>query len=192
VRATVCSRNANSQNAWESPREQLTIGNDVGAFAISKLDEAAAIGGQTFSKSSARTALTEAFAMNAPRGGGVLRHTPVSEKLGLTQDNSGSAIVQHVCAHKSTVTQQEPLGRTHYSREICLSCRAFVRWLPKPSTIERRTLNAFKLARLAMRPDLTGWERQFICSVSGKKHLSPKQERLLVRLYATYLEGKPS
>jgi hypothetical protein len=41
-----------------------------------------------------------------------------------------------------------------------------------------------------MRPDLTDWERQFIRSVGGKKHVSPKQEAIIARLCAQYLEAK--
>jgi hypothetical protein len=43
-----------------------------------------------------------------------------------------------------------------------------------------------------MRPDLTGWERQFVRSVGGKKHLSPKQLEIVERLCTQYLEGKTS
>ena len=57
---------------------------------------------------------------------------------------------------------------------------------------ERERVNAFRLARLAMRPDLTGWERQFIRSVSEKKHLSPKQEALIARLVTQCLNKFPS
>jgi hypothetical protein len=82
-----------------------------------------------------------------------------------------------------------PQGHTHHAREVCVACGRFIRWSAKPVNVERRTLNAFRMARLAMRPDLTGWERQFICSVSGKKHLSPKQEALIAKLVTQYLEG---
>ena len=43
-----------------------------------------------------------------------------------------------------------------------------------------------------MRPDLTGWERQFVRSVGEKKHLSPKQQALIAQLVAQYLNKFPS
>jgi hypothetical protein len=96
------------------------------------------------------------------------------------------------CPHTATRTTRLPDSHPHFARLTCAICGGFLRWLPRPSTIERRTLNAFKLARLAMRPDLTSWERQFICSVRGEKNLSPKQEAIIARLVTQYLEGKPS
>jgi hypothetical protein len=84
-----------------------------------------------------------------------------------------------------------PQGHKHYAMETCAICGGFLRWLPKPETVQRQRLNAFKLARLAMRPDLTDWERQFIRSVGEKKHLSPKQQALVARLVTRYLEGAP-
>jgi hypothetical protein len=126
--------------------------------------------------------------MTAGKETGAVR-APIS-KLVCAETIATRAALQP-CTHSATVTERLPATHRHYARLTCGICGRFLRWLPKPQTIERRTLNAFKLARLAMRPDLTGWERQFIRSVSGKKHLSPKQEALLVRLYATYLEAQP-
>ena len=118
---------------------------------------------------------------------GVLLQTPINKDLRSTQSNSGVSIAQ-ACEHRATVTQRLPAGHKHFSKEICIQCGAFVRWLPKPETVQRQRLNAFRLARLAMRPDLTGWERQFIRSVGEKKHLSPKQQALVERLCREYLE----
>ena len=97
---------------------------------------------------------------------------------------------QAACKHQATVTQQEPPGTPHYSREVCLQCGAFLRWLPSPKTIERQKLNAFKLTKLSMHPDLNDWERDFLKSISAQKHLSPKQQAVLDKLVAKYLERK--
>jgi hypothetical protein len=94
------------------------------------------------------------------------------------------------CEHRATVTKQEPPGATHFSREICLECGAFVRWLPKPSTIERRTLNSFCLARLGMCEGLSDWERRFVRDVSKRRKLSPRQQALVERLCEGYLGGQ--
>jgi hypothetical protein len=112
---------------------------------------------------------------------------PGAKLTGLPQSNSGSGFAQHVCRHSTTRVEVMPQGYTHHAREVCAKCGRFVRWLPRPETIERARLNAFRLARLAMRPDLTGWERQFIRSVGEKKHLSPRQEALIARLVENYL-----
>jgi hypothetical protein len=125
-----------------------------------------------------------------PKREGACSNAPTPKLTGLPQSNSGVAIAQ-ACKHGTTRVELMPQGHTHHAMETCAICRRFLRWLPKPGTIERRTLNAFKLARLAMRPDLTDWERQFIRSVGKKKHLSPKQQALIARLVTQYLEGAP-
>ena len=123
--------------------------------------------------------------------GACASHAPDSPKLLLSSEEyqSGDALAQ-ACTHKSTVTVREPPGRTYFSKEVCIVCGAFLRWLPKHPTIERPTLNSFKLAKLAMRPELTHWERKFLRSISHRTRLSPKQQQIIDRLCATYLEGK--
>jgi hypothetical protein len=122
---------------------------------------------------------------------GALRHAPTPKLTGLPQHNCGIGSAQS-CTHSATVTERLPATHRHHARLMCAVCGRFLRWLPRPETIERERVNAFRMARLAMHPDLTGWERQFIRSVGGKKHLSPKQQALLVRLCAQYSEGKTS
>lgn len=58
----------------------------------------------------------------------------------------------------------------------------------KPTTVERQKLHAFKLARLAMRPELLHWERKFLSSVVHRRRLSPKQQQIIDRLCRQYLE----
>jgi hypothetical protein len=55
---------------------------------------------------------------------------------------------------------------------------------------DRRLSNAFRIAKLAMMPGLTHWERNFVRSISHRTRLSPKQQQIIDRLCATYLEGK--
>ena len=130
--------------------------------------------------------------MNAPaKREGACSNAPFPKLTGLAEVTSGSGFTQHVCRHNTTRVELMLQGHTHYGKEICAVCGRFIRWLPQPETIERRTLNAFKLARLAMRPDLTGWERKFIGSVGEKKHPSSKQQRVLSELFTRYLEGAP-
>jgi len=125
-----------------------------------------------------------------PKREGACSNAPTPKLTGLPQSNSGVAIAQHVCRHGTTRVELMPQGYTHHARVICAVCGRFIRWSSKPATIERRALNAFRLARLAMHPDLTDWERQFIRSVGEKKHLSPKQQALVERLCREYLEAK--
>lgn len=122
------------------------------------------------------------------KGEAALRHAATPKlRFNSPQDNSGVAIAQ-ACAHKATVTQRLPDG---HSWEICIQCGAFVRWLPKPETLERQRVNAFKLAKLVMHPYLTSWERQFLRRVSKLKKVSPKQLAVVDRLVRQYLEGAP-
>jgi len=123
-----------------------------------------------------------------PKREGALLQAPIP-KLDWTETTVARAALQP-CRHSVTTTKRLPDSHRHFARLTCALCGRHLRWLPKPSTMERRALNAFRLARLAMRPDLTDWERQFIRSVGEKKHLSPKQQALVERLCREYLEAK--
>ena len=127
-----------------------------------------------------------------PKREGACGNAPIPKlTTGLPQGNSGVAIPQ-ACKHGTTRVELVPQGHTHYGKEICAVCGRFIRWSAKPLNVERQRLSAFRLAKLAMRPDLTGWERQFVRSVGGKKHLSPKQLEIVERLCTQYLERKTS
>ena len=104
------------------------------------------------------------------------------------REKLSDARAYHVCSHNATVTEQMPRGHIHHAREVCTHCGVFIRWLPKPETIERRRLNGFKLAKLAMCDRLTSWERHFVRDRSQRKRVSPKQQEIIDRLCATYLE----
>lgn len=98
----------------------------------------------------------------------------------------------HYCAHSSTVTERMPEGSPHYAKVKCAACGAFLKFLPKPANVERRKLNAFKLAKLQM-CELTDRDRRFVESLArqGTK-FSPKQQEVFDKLCATYLKGGAS
>lgn len=82
-----------------------------------------------------------------------------------------------------------PPGSVHFGKEFCRDCDKVLRFLPKPETVERQKLNGFRLARLGMCGRLTNWERNFVRDVLRRRKLSPKQQAIVDRLVATYLEG---
>jgi hypothetical protein len=94
------------------------------------------------------------------------------------------------CQYARTVTEQMPRGHVHYTRKVCEACGTFIRWLPKPETVERQRLNAFRLARLAMQERLSAWERNFIRDAAQRKKLTPRQQEIVDELAATHLKGE--
>ena len=112
---------------------------------------------------------------------------------GQAEDKSGCSFAQvrhQPCTHPVTRTERFPGGVPHYSHEVCAMCGRHVRWFPKSATIERRRLNALRLARLGMCSTLSPWERQFVRDVSQQRKLSPKQSALVERLAVQHLEAK--
>jgi hypothetical protein len=92
------------------------------------------------------------------------------------------------CAHEQTTVIRYPPSSPHYAKELCSKCRKFLRWIPKPETIQRQIQNTNTLGMLVLRiDDLDEWTRHFIRSVSGLKHLSPKQQQVLDDLRHKYL-----
>ena len=104
------------------------------------------------------------------------------------RDKLTGGIEYSSCLHPATVIQRMLSGSVHYAAVRCDDCAAFIRWLPKPETIERRRLNGFRLARLLMCDRLTSWERHFVGDVSQRKRVSPRQEEIIDRLRADYLK----
>jgi hypothetical protein len=96
------------------------------------------------------------------------------------------------CAHNQTTTELLPQGSKHYAKLRCANCGEHLRFLPKPENVERRKLNAYRLAKLQMAPGLNQWERQFIDSLVklGNNKLSPKQQAAFDRLCLTYLDRR--
>lgn len=86
------------------------------------------------------------------------------------------------CKHQNTeivTTQSGP----HHAKEICRDCGLFLRWMPKPETIERRRLNAEKIATM-LSGKLTLWERNFLSGLPDKP--SPKQQEIVDRMWADH------
>jgi hypothetical protein len=122
--------------------------------------------------------------------GGACCNAPTPKLTGLAQSNSGVAITQHVCKHRTTRVEEMPPGSAHRVREVCATCGCWLRWLPSPANVERRTLNSFKLGRLGMCEGLSKWERRFVGDVLKLAKLSPRQQVLVERLCREYLEAK--
>ena len=123
------------------------------------------------------------------KGNAALRGAAISKLTGLAEGNSGSGFTQ-ACAHSATLTERLPDSHPHFARLTCAVCGKHLRWLPRPSTLARQRVNAFRLSKLAMHPGLSDWERNFLRDISQRRKLSPKQQTLLVRLCATYLEAQ--
>lgn len=75
-------------------------------------------------------------------------------------------VCSSACEHLNTRVEQMPENHVHHAREICGDCGDTLRWIAKPQSVERQRLNAFRLARLSMRRDLSRWETGFVASVS--------------------------
>ena len=129
--------------------------------------------------------------MNAfpKREGACCSNAPIPKLTGLHEHNCGHSFAQ-ACGHPVTRTERLPDGSPHHARLTCAICGRFLRWLPKPETLARQRVNAFNLAKLAMHPGLSDWERAFVRDVSKLTKLSPRQGALVVRLCREYLEGK--
>jgi hypothetical protein len=125
-----------------------------------------------------------------PPRAGAFGDAPAPSKTHSSQITPGHALTQ-LCAHKNTVTVREPPGRTHYSKEICIVCGRHLRWLPKPATLVRQRLNAFRLARLGMCGRLSHWERNFVAGILHRQKVSPKQQQIIDRLCREYLKEAP-
>jgi hypothetical protein len=107
--------------------------------------------------------------------------------FGLADDSAIVCGSQTFCEHQNTRIEQLASG-PHFAKEVCCDCDRVLRWLPKPVTVERCRLNGLRLVRLGMCRRLSTWERAFVHSVSQQRKLSPKQQQIVDRLAATYLE----
>jgi hypothetical protein len=56
--------------------------------------------------------------------------------------------------------------------------------------VDHRLGNGFRIAKLAMHPGLTHWERGFIGGLPHRRRLTLTQQKILDRLVAQYLEDK--
>ena len=114
---------------------------------------------------------------------------PKKRAAGLEPPKSAEPAGEYfACTHSATRVELLPVGNVHHRREVCSICGAFIRWLPRPETVERRRLNGYRLARLGMCPSLNRWEANFVQSASQCKKISRRQQAIVDRLVATYLE----
>jgi hypothetical protein len=94
----------------------------------------------------------------------------------------------HACPHDATVIERMPSTHKHYAREVCASCGAHRSWVAKPRNVERRRLNGFRLVKLSVCPRLKPWEANFVRNVLQLRKFSPRQQAVIDRLTADYLE----
>jgi hypothetical protein len=142
-------------------------------------------------QNSSHFALTKGSVMTraGPNETGSLLHEPIPKLLSGQQYHLRRAA--QLCPRVATVTEKMPSGFVHFARVKCRSCGAFIKWLPRPQTIAHRQLNSFKLAKLAMCDRLNRWEQSFVENVSQRKTLSPRQQEIVDRLIAQYLQVTP-
>lgn len=89
------------------------------------------------------------------------------------------------CNHEWVTLTLTPHLR-HYGKETCQQCGRFVRWIPKPETLERMKVNAEKISALKTKP-LGEWEKGFLLSLEKQgRHFSPKQQSKLDELIIRY------
>jgi hypothetical protein len=94
------------------------------------------------------------------------------------------------CEHSNTRIELLASG-PHFAKELCSDCGATLRFVPKPQTVQRHRLNAFRLAKLAMSEELSKWEREFLLSIAHQNRLSPRQQEILDELVTKFL-GAPN
>src|SRR5262245_12920718 len=94
------------------------------------------------------------------------------------------------CEHSDTRVELLPADSPHYGREVCVNCGQHLRFTPKRETIERRRVTAYRVAKMLMLPNLSPWERKFLCSVAAQRKFSPKQTGVLQRLWTEHFGGQ--
>jgi hypothetical protein len=85
------------------------------------------------------------------------------------------------CSHQKMSMVKTTAG-PHYAKLVCFECGKFLRWMPKPETIEQQKENAAILTALSKLPYLPPWERQFVLDLATHKNISPKQRAKLLEL----------
>lgn len=89
------------------------------------------------------------------------------------------------CEHRNVTFTATP-ELTHHGKETCVDCGKFLRWVPKPESLERAKENAGKIALLKTKP-LGEWEKGFLLSLEKQgRHFSPKQQVKLDELIKRY------
>lgn len=89
------------------------------------------------------------------------------------------------CDHGNVIFTATP-ELTHHGKETCLDCGKFLRWVPKPETLERDKENARKIELLKTK-SMGDWEKGFLLSLEKQgRHFSPKQQDKLDELIKRY------
>jgi hypothetical protein len=97
-----------------------------------------------------------------------------------------------MCSHTNTVITREPSSSYHYAAESCADCGAHLRYLPRPSNINRRASNAKKLEQLQAVHSLSEFECGIVSvldlglSPDGGLKLSPRQQVEFEKLCAKH------
>ncbi len=91
------------------------------------------------------------------------------------------------CSHEKVKFTPTP-QLTHHGREDCELCGRFVRWVPKPETLERQQRNGSRIVALRNDPRLSEWEKGFIATLDGQgPKLSPRQQDKLDAIFSKYV-----
>lgn len=69
----------------------------------------------------------------------------------------------------------------HYGKTVDAATGRFIRWEPKPETMERKKRNADRIPAM-LAGKLTAWERNFLGGLNARK-LSPKQQTIVDRIW---------
>ena len=98
----------------------------------------------------------------------------------------------NACDHRHVTVVPEKRDSVHHAKVICVHCRKFMKWLPKPENVQRQKENAEILTALSKLKDLPSWERQFVRQLSTLRHLSPKQQEKLLHIRDLHLGKEAS
>jgi hypothetical protein len=93
------------------------------------------------------------------------------------------------CSHPQKAIVPEKRG-PHHAKQICAKCGKFLGWIAKPETIKRQAENAAILTALSKLTTLHEWERNFVRQLASSRHISPKQQKLLLDLEYRLLTKK--
>ena len=93
------------------------------------------------------------------------------------------------CKHSVVQTVPTP-ELQHFAKEVCADCGAFLRWLPKPETLERQKERQTQIEELRATGKLSDWEREFLATIIAKRTLSPKQYECFNEMLGKYLSVK--
>lgn len=89
-----------------------------------------------------------------------------------------------ICGSSQINLVRMPDRSLHYAARRCAECDTFRGWQPKPANQEKQWHQQKRVIMLLQSPILSQWEREFLLSVQYRRSLSPKQQKVLVRIEA--------